>query len=154
MSKKDIIKELLAICEPIANSLSYELVDVEFIKEYGSHYLRVYIHKPGGITLDDCQAMSELLSDRLDEKDPISTPYFLEISSPGLDRPLKTDKDLNRNIGKDIEVSLYTEFNNKKLYEGSLESNNEKFIRIKVEENNLVDIPKESISVVKLALKF
>lgn len=154
MNKKDIIKELMAICDPIAASLNYELVDVEYLKEYGSYYLRVYIDKPGGINLDDCQNMSELLSEKLDEKDPVSTAYFLEVSSPGLDRPLKTDKDLKRNIDKDIEISLYTALNNKKNYEGKLNSFNEKFIIINDEDDNIIDIPRESVSVIKLALKF
>jgi len=154
MNKKDIIKELIAICDPIATSLNFELVDVEYLKEYGSYYLRVYIDKPGGINLDDCQNMSEILSEKLDEKDPVSTAYFLEVSSPGLDRPLKTDKDLKRNIDKDIEISLYTALNDKKNYEGKLNSFNEKFITINDEDDNIIDIPRESVSVVKLALKF
>lgn len=156
MNKKEVINEIIAICEPIAESLNFELVDVEYIKEYGSYYLRVYIDKVGGINLDDCQSMSELLSEKLDEKDPISTAYFLEVSSPGLDRPLKTDKDLNRNIGKDIEISLFTTYNNKKNYEGKLDSYNNKYIIIgnENESDGKIEIPRELISVVKLALKF
>ena len=154
MNKKEIINELIKICDPIATSLNYELVDIEYLKEYGSYYLRVYIDKPGGITLDDCQNMSEVISEKLDEKDPINTAYFLEVSSPGLDRPLKTDKDLKRNIGKDIEIGLYTVFNDKKNYEGRLMDYNEEFIIIRDEDDKIIDIPRDSVSVVKLALKF
>ena len=156
MNKKEVIKEIIAICEPIAESLNYELVDVEYIKEYGSYYLRVYIDKVGGINLDDCQNMSEILSEKLDAKDPISTAYFLEVSSPGLDRPLKTDKDLNRNIGKDVEISLFSIYNNKKNYEGRLDSYNDQNIILsnENEQDNIIEIPRELISVVKLALKF
>ncbi len=156
MNKKEVIKEIIAICEPIAESLNYELVDVEYIKEYGSYYLRVYIDKVGGINLDDCQNMSEILSEKLDAKDPISTAYFLEVSSPGLDRPLKTDKDLNRNIGKDVEISLFSIYNNKKNYEGRLDSYNDQNIILsnENEQDNKIEIPRELISVVKLALKF
>ncbi len=154
MSNKDIIKKVTALCEPIVENLNFELVDVEFIKEFGSYYLRVYIHKPGGITLDDCQLMSEALSERLDESDPISMAYYLEVSSPGLDRPLKTDKDFNRNLGKDIEVNLYTSINDKKHYEGILDSFNDECITLLDYNNNKFQIPRDSISVVKLALKF
>jgi ribosome maturation factor RimP len=154
MNKKEILREVIDICNPIALSLDYELVDVEYLKEFGSYYLRVYIDKPGGITLDDCQNMSEILSDKLDKKDPISTAYYLEVSSPGLDRPLKTDKDLKRNLGKDIEISLYTPINNKKMYEGRLENYNEDLIIIKDEVNALIEIPRQSVSNIKLALKF
>ncbi len=113
MSKKEVLKSVKNICESIATSLNYELVDVEYIKESGSYYLRIYIDKPGGITLDDCQIMSVAVSEKLDENDPIKEAYYLEVSSPGLDRPLKTDKDLKRNLGKDIEVKLYKTFNKK-----------------------------------------
>jgi ribosome maturation factor RimP len=154
MNKKETLKEVTAICSPIAESLGYELVDVEYVKELGSYYLRVYIDKPGGITLDDCQNMSEILSDKLDEKDPINSAYYLEVSSPGLDRPLKTDKDLKRNIGKDIEISLYTPYENKKVYEGRLEDYSDQLISIKDENDNLIEIPRESVSIIKLALKF
>ena len=154
MNKKEILKEVTAICDPIALNLGYELVDVEYVKEFGGFYLRVYIDKPGGITLDDCQNMSEILSDKLDEKDPISAAYYLEVSSPGLDRPLKTDKDLKRNLGKDIEISLYTPINNNKMYMGRLENYSEELITIKDEDDILIEIPRQSVSVIKLSLKF
>ena len=154
MNKKEILSEVTVICDSIATNLKYELVDVEYIKELGSYYLRVYIDKPGGITLDDCQLMSETISEKLDEKDPITSAYFLEVSSPGLDRPLKTDKDFKRNIGKDIDLNLYSSFNDKKKYEGRLKEYNEKFISIIDENGNEIEIPREAVSVVKLALKF
>ena len=83
---------------------------MEYIKESGSYFLKVYVDKIGGITLDDCQKMSKELSRKLDDEDPISEEYYLEVSSPGLDRPLKTDKDLNRNLGRDVELKLYRPF--------------------------------------------
>ncbi|OZV12939.1 hypothetical protein CIW83_06935 [Tissierella sp. P1] len=107
MNRKGIISIVKEICEQLADELGYELVDVEFLKEGSNYFLRVYLDKPGGINLDDCQKVSQLLSDKLDEKDPITTPYYLEVSSPGLDRPLKNDKDLKRNLGKEIEIKLY-----------------------------------------------
>ncbi|HAE92431.1 MAG TPA: ribosome maturation factor RimP, partial [Tissierella sp.] len=88
MNKKGIIGVVKEIAEELVEELKYELVDVEFVKEGSNHFLRVYLDKPGGINLDDCQRTSQLLSDKLDEKDPITVPYHLEVSSPGLDRPL------------------------------------------------------------------
>ena len=154
MNKKEILKAINNLCEPIAKEIGYDLVDVEFVKEGSSYFLRVYIDKPGGINLDDCQKMSELLSDKLDEVDPISVSYYLEVSSPGLDRPLKTDKDLKRNIGKDIEVKLYNNWNGKKIFVGILENFNEKEVIIMEEEMGEVNIPKESISIIRMAVKF
>lgn len=154
MSKKEVLKTVKGICEEIALSLNYDLVDVEYIKEFGSYYLRVYIDKIGGVSLDDCQAMSEVLSEKLDEKDPISTAYYLEVSSPGLDRPLKTDKDLKRNIGKDIEISLYTAINNKKKYEGNLKDFDETNITITDDKDNTMEIPRDAISLIRLSVKF
>lgn len=153
MNKKELMKKLNAMCDELSQSLNYDLVDVEYVKEFGSYYLRVYIDKEGGITLDDCQNMSELLSERLDKEDPIETAYYLEVSSPGLDRPLKTDKDLKRNLGKDIEISLYKPLDNRKKYEGKLMDFTEEKIIIEVNEN-LIEIPKDAISVIKLAFKF
>ncbi len=153
MNKKELMKKLNAMCDELSQSLNYDLVDVEYVKEFGSYYLRVYIDKEGGITLDDCQNMSELLSERLDKEDPIETAYYLEVSSPGLDRPLKTDKDLKRSLGKDIEISLYKPLDNRKKYEGKLMDFTEEKIVIEVNEN-LIEIPKDAISVIKLAFKF
>ena len=141
------------ISNDVAESLGYELVDVEYIKELGSYFLRIYIDKIGGVTLDDCQNMSEELSAKLDEKDPISGEYYLEVSSPGLDRPLKTDKDLERNLNKDVELKLYQPFKNRKSYEGELKAFSKEEITLE-ENEELIKIPREYISIIKLAIKF
>ncbi|WP_313756529.1 ribosome maturation factor RimP [Tissierella sp.] len=154
MNKKGIIGVVKEISEELVEELKYELVDVEFVKEGSNNFLRVYLDKPGGINLDDCQRMSQLLSDKLDEKDPITVPYYLEVSSPGLDRPLKTDKDLKRNLGKEIEIKLYQPVNGKKIIEGTLESYEEKVIVLKTEINEIIKISREGIALIKLAVKF
>lgn len=141
------------ISNDIAENLGYELVDIEYIKELGSYFLRIYVDKIGGVTLDDCQKMSEELSTKLDEKDPIPGEYYLEVSSPGLDRPLKTDKDLKRNLEKDVVLKLYRPFENKKMYEGELKSYSEDKITLK-QNGNLISIPREYISIIKLSIKF
>ncbi|MBC8588790.1 ribosome maturation factor RimP [Tissierellaceae bacterium BX21] len=147
------MKKLVKMCDESARSLDYELVDVEYVKESGSYYLRVYIDKKAGITLDDCQSMSELLGEKLDKEDPIENAYYLEVSSPGLDRPLKNDRDLKRNLGKDIEISLYKPLENKKKFEGNLKFFTEDKIVIKINDDEM-EIPRDAISVIKLALKF
>ena len=114
---EEITKELVM---PILEENNFELVDVEYRKEGKHWYLRVYIDKEGGITLDDCQLVSEYLSDRLDEVDPIDHSYILEVSSPGLDRPLKTPRDFKRNLGKEVEVSLYQPIDKRKKFTGEL----------------------------------
>ena len=154
MNKKNVLKSVTNICESLAADLNYELVDVEYIKESGSYFLRIYVDKPGGINLDDCQTMSMAVSEKLDENDPFKEAYYLEVSSPGLDRPLKTDKDLKRNLGKDIEIKLYKTSNERKSYEGKLENYNNSEIIILDEMNNKIEIPKELISIIKLAIKF
>ncbi len=138
----------------VTDKLDYELVDVEFVKENSDYFLRVYIHKEGGVQIEDCQKTSELLSEILDEKDLIDVAYYLEVSSPGLDRPLKTDRDLERNLGKDIELSLYKSLNGMKKLEGSLESYDDENITIKTEVDEIIEIPKDIISLNKLAIKF
>lgn len=153
MNKREIIKTIISISESITNELEIDLVDVEYIKEFGNNFLRVYIDKPGGISLDDCQIVSEKISKFLDEKDPIKDHYYLEVSSPGLDRPLKTDKDLQRNIGEEIEISLYQGLNGRKKFEGQLVSFDDNSITINFNDNNS-DLPRELISLIKLKVNF
>lgn len=154
MKKRDVINLVYKTAEKIADDLNYDLVDVEYVKEFGSYFLKVYIDKSGGVTIDDCQKMSEILGDNLDKNDPIKEAYYLEVSSPGLDRPLKSDKDLKRNIDKDVEIKLYKAFEDKKIYEGTLKDFTEDSISILNNEDNIISIPRDIISTVKLTIKF
>ena len=101
-------------------NLGFELCDVEFIKEYGDWVLTLYIDKPGGVTIDDCELVSRTVDPILDEADPIEQQYYLSVSSLGLDRPLKKDADYQRNLGKQIEVKLFAPLNGKKEFKGEL----------------------------------
>ena len=92
---------------PLMEENNFELVDVEYVKEAGTWYLRAYIDKEGGIAVDDCEVISRRLSDWLDKEDFIDDSYILEVSSPGLGRPLKKEKDYKRSIGREVEVRLY-----------------------------------------------
>lgn len=154
MRKLEIEKLVTELTSSIVDIHNFELVDVEYVKEGPHMYLRIYIDKPGGITIDDCQKVSEQLGEKLDEIDPIEENYFLEVSSPGLDRTLKNDTDLESNKDKDIEISLFKPLNGKKKYIGKLISfNNEKII-FNDDEIGEVDLEREYISKINLAVKF
>lgn len=154
MNSKEVVKIVKKIGEPILEQNKYELVDVEFVKEGPDNFLRIYIDKPGGITIDDCQIVSELISNKLDENDPIDKGYFLEVSSPGLDRPLKTDGDLKRNIGKDVEVKLYQNVEGKKMLVGELLSFSENIVKLLDDEMGEIDVLRTNIAKLNLAIKF
>lgn len=154
MGKVKIEKITEEILNPILKNEAFELVDVEFKKEGPHRYLRVYIDKPGGITLDDCQNVSEQLSEKLDEIDPIEENYFLEISSPGLDRPLKKESDFEKFKGENVEVRLYEPIDNQKIFEGELIGLENNIIKLNIANVGLVEIPKEKVAITKLAIKF
>ena len=104
-------------------SLGYELYDVEYVKEGKNYFLRIYIDKPEGIDLNDCEKVNDAISDRLDEANYIKEPYFLEVSSPGVERVLRKDKHLEQNRGEEIEIKLFKkDENGKKEYQGILKN--------------------------------
>ncbi|HHV47112.1 MAG TPA: ribosome maturation factor RimP [Tissierellia bacterium] len=154
MGNKRLISTIRQHCEPIIEEMGYDLVDLEYVKENNENYLKFYIGKREGITIDDCQRVSEAVGDKLDELDPIQESYYLEVSSPGLDRPLKTDKDLRRNLGKEVEVNLYKSLEGKKKYVGELVDFTDNSIRIKMDNSEEKEIARDIISNIKLALKF
>ncbi len=133
----------------ILQGTDYELVDVEFVKER-DWYLRVFVDKAGGIDLDDCQKLSEQLGAKLDETSIINGAYILEVSSPGIDRVLKKDKDFIREAGKVVDVALYAPLNGKKLFVGELEGRDEKFLRLK----DIEPLPREKVAQVRLHIDF
>jgi len=142
------------LVNPILERENFELVDIEFKKEGPHRYLRIYIDKIGGITIDDCQKVSEELSEKLDEVDPIEENYFLEVSSPGLDRPLKKDSDFEIFKGENVEVKLYEAINNQKTFEGELVGLHDNKIKLNIENMGLMEIPREKVAIARLAIKF
>lgn len=139
---------------PIIEQNNFELVDVEYVKEGSSYYLRAYIDKEGGITVDDCEIVSRALGDLLDEKDFIEESYILEVSSPGLGRPLKKEKDYKRSVGKELEIRLYKAVNKQKEFYGILESYDETSVTISDEDNNELTFEKSDIALIRLAVHF
>jgi len=139
---------------PIIDKLNLELVDVEFKKEGSNWFLRVFIDKEdGGIDIDDCSAVSEELSSLLDKHDPISTAYFLEVSSPGAERPLKNEKDIIKAIGKHVHIITFEPINGEKVFEGKLFSFEQNVLSI-VDGKINVEIPYEKIASARLAVVF
>ena len=120
--REDYEQQTEALLEPIVEELGFELVDVEYVKEGGTWYLRAYIDKPGGIAVDDCEAVSRRFSDILDEKDYIEDSYIFEVSSPGLGRTLKKENDFVRNMGKDVEIRTYRSIDRSKEFVGTLKA--------------------------------
>lgn len=154
MAKRtDIENRTEQLLMPIIETNHYELVDVEYIKEGVNWYLRVYADKEGGIAIDDCVLISRALEEKLDIEDFIKDAYILEVSSPGLGRPLKKDKDFARNIGNQVEVKLYRAIDKIKELEGTLVSYNELEVMIKTEEKEMT-ILRSDIALIRLALDF
>ncbi len=155
MAKRDVYEQKTeALLLPIMERNGFELVDVEYVKEGSNYYLRAYIDKEGGITIEDCEVVSRELSDLLDVEDFIPEAYFLEVSSPGLGRQLKKDKDFARSIGEDVEVKLYKPMDKKKEFEGALVSFDTENIVLRISEKEELTIPRESIAMIKLAIHF
>ena len=138
-----LVNQIYEMVKPIADELNYEIYHIEYVKENGEYYLRIYIEKDGGITLSDCEALSRRVSDVMDEKDPITEAYFLEVSSPGLNRTLFTEEHYNRFVGREVMVRFTKALDGKKNVKGILKEVNED--NIVVEAENLVTVPKDKI---------
>lgn len=145
---KQYEEKTTALLQPILDREQFELVDVEYVKEAGTWYLRAYIDKPGGITIDDCELVSRALSDKLDEEDFIDEAYVLEVSSPGLTRPLKKQKDYERNIGKPIDVKLFRAAEGRKEFTGILQSFTDDTVTVSIDGEEF-RVEKKNISMIR-----
>ena len=139
---------------PIVEEYQFELVDVEYVKEAGSWDLRAYLDKEGGFTVDDCELVSRRLSDLLDEEDFIPDSYILEVSSPGLGRQLKKEKDFARSLGEEVEVKLYQAVNRQKEFTGILEGYDDEKLILSFGEGENMEFRRAEIAMVRLALDF
>lgn len=137
MSKKNIVSSVRKITEDILKSTEINLVDIEYVKEGPFKYLKVYIDKPGGITVDDTADISRLLNKKLDEADLIAEQYFLEVSSPGIERPFKKEEDYQKNIGNLVEAKFYKPVDGKKSVIGLLKEKSDNSIVIEVGQDVL-----------------
>jgi ribosome maturation factor RimP len=156
VSKKvtTVIEELVV---PILDKMQLELVDIEFKKEGQNWFLRVYIDSEKDVDIEDCGTVSELLSDLLDETDPITQAYFLEVSSPGAERPLKKETDIEKAVGKNVYVTLYEPFKGEKSFQGKLISFEDKELTIATKQKTRtieVKLAYEKIASARLAVTF
>ncbi len=154
-----VVETVTDLVTPILQDHDFYLYDLEFVKEGKSWYLRVYIDKDGGITLEDCALVSDELSEALDnvEPDPIPQAYFLEVSSPGAERPLKKEEDYQRAIDHYIHISLYQQINGQKIYEGILTQLSDKEITLDYLDktrHRQITIDRQKIAQARLAIKF
>ena len=154
LNKQQIIEVVTQNVESIIEDFGYELVDVEFVKEGPSYYLRVYIDKEGGVTIEDCVKTSRALEKILDEKDPIEVAYTLEVSSPGLDRVLKKDKDFERFKGRVVDVKLYEAMDKQKRYQGELLEKTQTALKIRQEDGEEKVFELSNVAIVRLAILF
>ena len=152
--REEYEKQTEELLEPIVTGFGFELVDVEYVKEAGTWYLRAYIDKPGGITVDDCEAVSRKFSDVLDEKDYIEDTYIFEVSSPGLGRPLKKDKDFQRSLGEEVEIRTYRPIDRQKEFVGELKAYDKESVTIVYEDDTEQTFQRQEIALIRLALDF
>lgn len=158
-SLSTVVETVTDLARPIVAQHQFELVDVEFVKEGKGWYLRVYIDKPGGINIEECAMVSDELSEQLDaiDPDPIPQAYFLEVSSPGAERPLKKPEDFEGAVGEYIHVSLYQKIGQSKVYEGTLEELRDDALDLTVNLKGRIKtltIPRDAIAQARLAIKF
>lgn len=154
MSRRETYEQRTeALLLPIAEQCGVSIYDVEFVKEAGENYLRAYIDKEGGVTIDDCEAVSRLLSPKLDEEDFIEEGYILEVSSPGLGRTLKKDRHLQNSLGMEVEVKLFKAVDKNKEFAGILKSFDENTITIESDGSD-VTFERKAIAKINLALDF
>jgi len=155
MSKvTDIVEELAA---PILEELQLELVDVEYVKEGKNWFLRLYIDKDSGVDIEECGIVSERLSEKLDAEDPIPHNYFLEVSSPGAERPLKKEADIQKAIGKNLHVKTYEPIDGERVFEGKLTDFDGNILTIDVKvkaRTKTVEVPYEKVAKARLAVVF
>jgi len=155
LAKREVYEQKTeALLLPMMEEHHFELVDVEFVKEAGTWFLRAYIDKPGGITIDDCEVISRALSDLLDEENFIEETYILEVSSPGLGRPLKKDKDFERSLGESVEVRLFRAVEKQKEFTGILKAWDKDTVTLGFEDNDVLKLERTNIALIRLAFDF
>lgn len=152
--EKNSEKKVEELLIPIIEEKKLELADIEFVKEGPNWYLRIYIDKDGGVSIDDCEAVSKALEKKLDEADPIEQAYILEVSSPGIDRPLKKEKDFIKYAGEIVDIKLYKPFDGKKEYQGELKGLQDKIVTIIEEDGKEISFTQKEIASIRLAVIF
>lgn len=154
MKKSEIVARVEEMVTAITDEKGFETVDVEYVKEAGQFYLRVYIDKEGGISLNECEEVSRELSPKLDENDFIEENYYLEVSSPGIDRALKRDKEFVKYKGRDVEIKLYKAIDGVKQFEGELVGLDEENNIVVIINNEEMKFNRKDVAIIRLAIRF
>lgn len=150
MSKRqDYERETEKWIQPILDRMGFDLVDVEYVKEGGEYYLRAYIDKPGGINIQDCVDVSHEMNEILDREDYISDPYTFEVSSPGLGRPLKKERDYVRNTGRSVDVRTYSAVDGSKEFTGVLQDHTPDSITLVLDDDSEISIDRKNIALIR-----
>ena len=139
---------------PITESMGISVYDVEYVKEGSDHYLRIYIDKPGGVNINDCEAVSRAFSEKLDEADPIPDAYIMEVSSPGLGRTLKKDRHFEKSIGEDVDIKLFEAVEGSKEHSGVLKSFDKETVTITTEDGTDKSFSRKGIASTRLKIDF
>ena len=142
------------LCREKIESMGFELCDVEYQKEYGDWVLTFYIDKPGGVTIDECEAVSRAIEPILDEADPIESEYVLSVSSLGIDRPLKKDRDFERALGTELEIKLYAPQDGKKQWIGTLAAFDTDSFTVETEQGKSMTFLKKDCALVRPNIRF
>ncbi|MBQ6077253.1 MAG: ribosome maturation factor RimP [Clostridia bacterium] len=142
------------LCKSKIESMGFELCDVEYQKEYGDWVLTFYIDKTGGVTIDECEAVSRAIEPILDEADPIESEYVLSVSSLGIDRPLKKERDFERAMGTELEIKLYAPLNGKKQWIGTLTAFDADSFTVETEAGDSMTVRKKDCALVRPNIRF
>lgn len=152
--REDIERRTEELITPILDRLGFSLYDTEYVKEGADYYLRAYIEKDGGITVNDCEAVSREMNDILDREDYVDGSYIFEVSSPGLGRKLFKDKHLEKSIGEEVELKLFKAVDGEKEFRGTLTTFDEKTVTIRTEEDRTESFERQGIAMIRLSLDF
>ncbi|WP_020615245.1 ribosome maturation factor RimP [Paenibacillus daejeonensis] len=153
MSRANIKTVIESMVAPYLESGGFELVDIEYVKEGSNWFLRIFVDKEGGIDIDECGVISEYISEQLDKDDPIKDAYFLEVSSPGAERPLKKAEDVHKSVGKHVFVTTYEPIGKLKEFEGKLLSFDGEQMVVEIGKKQ-IEIPYAKVASARLAIVF
>jgi ribosome maturation factor RimP len=151
--RETYVKRTEELVQPLLDERNFELWDVEYVKEGQDYFLRIFIDKPGGITIDDCVDISRAMNEILDREDYISDPYTFEVSSPGLGRQIKNDRQMEKSIGEDVEIRTYKAIDKQKQFEGVLVKFDKDTVTIRIDEEER-SFSRKDISTIRYALDF
>ncbi len=155
MTKRETYeKRTEKLVQPILDELGFELVDVEYVKEGGDFFLRIYVDKEGGITVNDCAEVSRLMDPVLDEEDFVDDSYIFEVSSPGLGRPLKKERDFARSVGQEVEIRTYRALDGQKDFSGYLDEYTADAVTISDGDGGQRTFDRKDIALIRLAIRF